>query len=813
MGYRDSLFKWVLILPSLVFLSCEVYGDSFRINCGSRRNISINNRVFIADTYASEYLATISNSTIANNYAGNNLGLYQTARVFSGKAEYKFPISQTGRYFIRFYFHPFIYGVHDLSTARFTVIAQQFTLLRDFRPSRFPTIKEYYVNVNSDIEIILNSTSNSVAFLNALEVFLLPNDLIKDNATLVSPRRSYSGLVDVAFETLYRVNMGGPNIVDALWRTWVLDEKFLDNKNFSTSIHNTTVVRYAERGLATRDDAPPDVYGSCRRLKIHVSPVVDFNVSWTFVVDPGFRYFLRFHFCDIVSTSPYELYFNVALDAWVVSSNLDLTYLSNGKLDTPIYLDFVTPVVVHNKIHVSIGPTTDNGNQADAILNGLEIMKMSDIDTLSRPTIPPPLQSSFNNKTRPPQLQSSSKNKTRVIVGTIIGVIVLLVLASLFVVHKRRSVVGEGQSRTSVSVELATGSVTTGSMVSSTSSTLVKHYSFAVIQAATHNFAEDQIIGQGGFGKVYRGNFGEGDVAIKRRHPNSEQDDDEFRVEIEYLTKFRHKNVVTLIGYCDEHQENILVYEYMQEGTLQSHLYGKGKPSLSWEQRLNICIGAAKGLQYIHEGTGKPLIHRDIKSANILLDKGFEAKIGDFGLSRFPVDNKSHVITAGPKGTIGYMDPSSIISGKISHQTDVYSFGVVLLEVLCGRPVVVDKMHITKWVKDNREKSHQFIDVALEGQIKSDCLESYLKVVEDCLVDATEKRPSMLKILIRLDEVLSKTTTSYIPPEAASSSRTEPLISADLTLPALLSKWMLEDASNTSSTRESKGKTPISGAN
>ncbi|KNA16360.1 hypothetical protein SOVF_089730 [Spinacia oleracea] len=219
--------------------------------------------------------------------------------------------------------------------------------------------------------------------------------------------------------------MEGPTIVDALWRTWVPDKKFLDNKNFAMSVHKTTVVRYAERGLATTDNAPSDVYGSCRRLKIYVGPVVDFNVSWKLVVDPDFQYFLRFYFLRYYKYIYVRTAFQCGFGFMRSSSNLDLTYLSNGELDTPIYLDFVTPIVVDNKIYVSTEPTINDENQVDSILNGeLEMIKMSDIHTFSRATSPPPLQSISKNKTHPPSLQPSSKNKTGVIVGTIIEVIV-----------------------------------------------------------------------------------------------------------------------------------------------------------------------------------------------------------------------------------------------------------------------------------------------------------------------------------------------------------------------------------------------------
>ncbi|PRQ41203.1 putative protein kinase RLK-Pelle-RLCK-VIIb family [Rosa chinensis] len=206
---------------------------------------------------------------------------------------------------------------------------------------------------------------------------------------------------------------------------------------------------------------------------------------------------------------------------------------------------------------------------------------------------------------------------------------------------------------------------------------------------ATSSFSDKNFLGKGGFGRVYRGTLRSGEVvAIKKMElpPFKAADGErEFRVEVDILSRLDHPNLVSLIGYCADGKHRFLVYEYLQKGNLQDHLNGiNEKHKMGWPQRLRVALGAARGLAYLHSSS-TPIVHRDFKSTNILLDANFEAKISDFGLAKLMPEGKEMYVTARVLGTFGYFDPEYTSTGKLTLQSDVYAFGVVLLELLTGR--------------------------------------------------------------------------------------------------------------------------------
>ncbi|KAL9329205.1 hypothetical protein ACSQ67_004208 [Phaseolus vulgaris] len=231
---------------------------------------------------------------------------------------------------------------------------------------------------------------------------------------------------------------------------------------------------------------------------------------------------------------------------------------------------------------------------------------------------------------------------------------------------------------------------------------LPKKFSFQELATATNNFARENKIGQGSFGAVYRG-FIRGlntHVAIKKVSRGSRQGVKEYMSEVKIISQLRHRNLVQLFGWCHQHDDLLLIYEFMENGSLDYYLF-KGKGLLTWKVRYNIARGLASALLYLHEEWEECVLHRDIKSSNVMLDSNFNARLGDFGLARV-MDHGIESQTTGLAGTIGYLPPEATTRGKASRESDVYSFGVVALEIACGRKAIEPKMnediYLVDWV-------------------------------------------------------------------------------------------------------------------
>ncbi|GBG73041.1 hypothetical protein CBR_g12759 [Chara braunii] len=216
-------------------------------------------------------------------------------------------------------------------------------------------------------------------------------------------------------------------------------------------------------------------------------------------------------------------------------------------------------------------------------------------------------------------------------------------------------------------------------------------FTFKELMIATRNFRSDCLIGEGGFGRVYKARLETGlVVAVKQLDRNGLQGNREFRVEVAMLSRLCHPNLVNLIGYCADGDQRLLVYEYMPLGSLEDHLFDlpPEREALDWIMRMKIAAGAAIGLEYLHDKANPPVIFRDFKSSNILLDEKYHPKLSDFGLARMgPEGGETHVSTR-VMGTYGYCAPEYAMTGQLTLKSDVYSFGVVLLELITGRKVI-----------------------------------------------------------------------------------------------------------------------------
>ncbi|XP_058780827.1 probable serine/threonine-protein kinase PIX13 isoform X1 [Vicia villosa] len=310
----------------------------------------------------------------------------------------------------------------------------------------------------------------------------------------------------------------------------------------------------------------------------------------------------------------------------------------------------------------------------------------------------------------------------------------------------------------------------------------LKMFTLDELKSVTRNFRPDTVLGEGGFGRVFKGwidkntykpsKVGVGiPVAVKKSSADSLQGLQEWQSEVKFLGKFSHPNLVKLLGFCWEEDQFLLVYEYMQKGSLESHIFRSPEP-LSWDIRMKIAIGAARGLDFLHTSE-KSVIYRDFKSSNILLDGDFNAKLSDFGLAKLgPVNGRSHVTTR-IMGTYGYAAPEYMATGHLYVKSDVYGFGVVLLEMLTGlialdtnRPT--NEMNLVDYTKGSlhdKKKLKKIMDQRLDQQYPLAAAFLIAQVILQCLEADPKNRPSMEQVL----ETLEKAQTIKYKPKVKKS--------------------------------------------
>ncbi|OEL33552.1 Serine/threonine-protein kinase [Dichanthelium oligosanthes] len=287
----------------------------------------------------------------------------------------------------------------------------------------------------------------------------------------------------------------------------------------------------------------------------------------------------------------------------------------------------------------------------------------------------------------------------------------------------------------------------------------LKLFTYDDLRQATGDFDPGRIVGEGGFGVVYRGAI-DGEVAVKELNPEGLQGDREWLTEVSYLGQYSHPNLVELIGYCCEDDHRLLVYEFMAKGSLEHHLFRRAC-SLSWTTRVRIALDVARGLSFLH-GAERPIIYRDFKTSNILLDADFNAKLSDFGLAKEgPMGGETHVSTR-VMGTYGYAAPEYMATGHLTVMSDVYGFGVVLLEMLVGRRAVEPSRagsrdgNLVDWARPiliRPKKLERILDRRMGGEARG--LGRVARLAYDCLSQNPKVRPAMDRVVIALEAVLA----------------------------------------------------------
>ncbi|WOH06046.1 hypothetical protein DCAR_0625469 [Daucus carota subsp. sativus] len=350
---------------------------------------------------------------------------------------------------------------------------------------------------------------------------------------------------------------------------------------------------------------------------------------------------------------------------------------------------------------------------------------------------------------------SSENNKT--ITGLSIGAAVLVIatIASCFLMNKRKKKSPkQDPSRQNVNRPINSfGDAATES---------AQCFTLTDLQVATKNF--ERKVGSGGFGIVFYGKLKDGrEIAVKLLTNNSFQGKREFSNEVTLLSRIHHRNLVQFLGFCQEDAKSILVYEFMHNGTLKEHLYGPltRERSMSWIKRLEIAEDAARGIEYLHTGCVPSIIHRDLKTSNILLDMNMRAKVSDFGLSKLAIEGASHVSSI-VRGTVGYLDPEYYISQQLTDKSDVYSFGVILLELISGQEAIsnesfgVNCRNIVQWAKLHIENGdiQGIIDPSLQGDYD---IQSMWKIAEKalmCVQPHGNTRPSISEVIKEIQDAI-----------------------------------------------------------
>ncbi|KAJ1283108.1 hypothetical protein BS78_03G103300 [Paspalum vaginatum] len=804
---RRPLLVLLLVAGVAAIAESKVYTPEDRVllNCGSTDGLDADGRRWAADTNDNTWLIDSGKSSLMAGADKMDTALpstipYMTARVFTMEAVYNFTVNPRDRHWLRLHFYPSSYNGIAADHFRFSVSTSTgITLLRNFsvytyakalsqgyviREFSLPPTPAGFLTVTFTPEPMGNET---YAYVNGIEVISMP-DIFADPAIMVGFADQTVDIAGSALQTMYRLNVGGsyipPSNDSGLTRHWYDDTPYVYGTTQGVVYRAGPHFQIKYPSEIAEYAAPAELYLGTRSMGSDARLNQNYNLTWTMEVDGNFTYVARLHFCELLLNRPNQRSFDIYIDNKTAQADADVIGMTSEK-GVPMYRDYAVyvadePMAAEGEaVWVALHPSVALRPQFyDAILNGLEVFKLNDsAGNLAAPNPEPSrllAKAELGATDRGAALNSTGEDHTmsKVMGGTAGGAAAVGILAAICVVwyHERKDKEvpasagggGGGGSHTSGWLPLYhshTSGKSSGHLAANLAG-MCRHFSFSEIKVATKNFSESLVIGVGGFGKVYRGVVdGDTKVAIKRSNPSSEQGVHEFQTEVEMLSKLRHRHLVSLIGFCEDAGEMILVYDYMEHGTLREHLYMGGKPPLSWRHRLDICIGAARGLHYLHTGAKYTIIHRDVKTTNILVDGDWVAKVSDFGLSKSgpTTVNQTHVSTM-VKGSFGYLDPEYFRRQQLTDKSDVYSFGVVLFEVLMARPALDPKLPREQVSLADYALSCQrngtlpdVIDPAIKDQIAPECLKKFADTAEKCIGEQGIERPSMGDVLWNLE--------------------------------------------------------------
>ncbi|KAL7131721.1 hypothetical protein ABFS83_12G023000 [Erythranthe nasuta] len=356
-------------------------------------------------------------------------------------------------------------------------------------------------------------------------------------------------------------------------------------------------------------------------------------------------------------------------DAWVrynsTTRNLSVSWSYGGSNSSSLSWQIDLKEVLPQRVTVGISAATGFTYERHTLASWDFDSSLDIIDAI------------VNNKTNTTIPITNNNNNSNLTIGLVVGLalfVCVLIAVAVVVLRKKRSY-----------KKVNPGATNTTSMINDDLAVGPKSFSYKDLYAATNKFSEKRKLGEGGFGGVYKGHLIDLDIpiAVKRFSGRSKHGKKQYLTEVKVISMLRHKNLVQLIGWSHDQGELLLVYEFMSNGSLDQHLFGREK-SLSWSQRYNIALGLASALLYLHQDWEQCVVHRDIKSSNVMLDSSLNAKLGDFGLAQL-MDHGLTPKTTGLAGTFGYMAPEYLSSGRASKESDVYSFGVVALEIATGK--------------------------------------------------------------------------------------------------------------------------------